>query len=152
LLKIIGPRYLLAGCALGWGIVTLCMAFIQNVGGLYTCRLLIGFFEAAIFPCIDVYIGMVYKKEERGQRAAIIFAFSAFSSAFGGLLAYGLTQINGPNGFQGWRWLFIVEGIITILIVVRNLPTNQHFTQLLTKLYSRCIGFYSPTMPGLLGS
>lgn len=117
LLKIIGPRYLLAGCAFCWGLTTLCMGFIQNVGGLYTCRLLIGLFEAAIFPCIDVYIGMVYKKEERGKRAAMIFAFSAFSSAFGGLLAFGLTQINGPNGFSGWRWLFVVEGIITILIV-----------------------------------
>jgi len=117
LLKIIGPRYLLAGCAFCWGVTTLCMAFIQGVGGLYACRLLMGFFEAAIFPCIDVYIGMVYKKEERGQRSAIIFAFSAFSSAFGGLLAYGLTQIKGPNGFAGWRWLFVVEGILTILIV-----------------------------------
>jgi MFS family permease len=117
LLKIIGPRHLLAGCALGWGATCLGMGFIQNVGGLYACRLLIGFFEAAIFPCIDVYIGMVYKKSERGQRAAAIFAFSALSSAFGGLLAFGLTQIHGPNGFSGWRWLFIVEGIITILIV-----------------------------------
>ncbi|RDW85321.1 hypothetical protein BP6252_02911 [Coleophoma cylindrospora] len=117
LLKIIGPRYLLAGCAFCWGVTTLGMGFIQNVAGLYTCRLLIGFFEAAIFPCIDVYIGMVYKKEERGTRSAVIFAFSSFSSAFGGLLAFGLTQIHGPNGFSGWRWLFIVEGVITLFIV-----------------------------------
>lgn len=65
----------------------------------------------------DVYIGMVYKKEERGKRSAIIFAFSAFSSAFGGLLAFGLTQIKGPGSMVGWRWLFVVEGCITILLV-----------------------------------
>lgn len=52
LLKIVGPRYLLATCAFCWGLTTLCMGFIQNVAGLYTCRLLIGLFEAAIFPCI----------------------------------------------------------------------------------------------------
>lgn len=117
LLKIIGPKRLLAGCAFCWGVTTLCMAFITNWQGLYACRLLIGLFEAAIFPCIDVYIGMVYKKEERGKRASIIFAFSALSSAFGGLLAFGLTQINGPNGFAGWRWLFVVEGLLTLLVV-----------------------------------
>jgi len=54
LLKIIGPRYLLAGCAFCWGATTLGMGFINNAGSLYACRLLIGFFEAAIFPCIDV--------------------------------------------------------------------------------------------------
>jgi MFS family permease len=78
---------------------------------------LIGLFEAGLIPCIDVYLGWVYKKSERGKRSAVIFAFSAFASAFGGLLAYGLTQINGPNGFQGWRWLFCVEGAMTLIIV-----------------------------------
>lgn len=60
---------------------------------------------------------MVYKKSERGKRSSVIFAFSAFSSAFGGLLAYGLTQIHGPNGFEGWRWLFVIEALITIVLV-----------------------------------
>lgn len=76
-----------------------------------------GLFEAGLIPCIDVYIGMVYKKSERGKRSAVIFAFSAFSSAFGGLLAYGLTQVHGPNGWEGWRWLFAVEGAMTLVLV-----------------------------------
>lgn len=84
---------------------------------LYASRLLLGFFEAGLIPCIDVYIGLVYKKRERGQHSAIIFAFSAISSAFGGILAFGLTQIKGPGDFQGWHWLFVVEAILTIVIV-----------------------------------
>lgn len=92
-------------------------AFIQNWQGLYACRLLIGFFEAGLIPSINVYIGSVYKKSERGKRSSVIFAFSAFSSAFGGILAFGLTQIKGPNGFAGWRWLFCIEGAITLLAV-----------------------------------
>jgi MFS family permease len=92
-------------------------AFIESWKGLYACRLLTGFFEAGLIPCIDVYIALVYKKSERGKRSAVIFAFSAFSSAFGGLLAYGLTQVHGPHGWEGWRWLFAVEGAMTIVLV-----------------------------------
>jgi MFS family permease len=110
-------RYLLAFCAFAWGLVTLSMAFVHNWQGLYVCRLLMGFFEAGLIPCIEVYIGLVYNRSERAKRAAIIFGFSAIASAFGGLLAYGLTQITGPNGFQGWRWLFVVEGGLTLLVV-----------------------------------
>lgn len=79
--------------------------FIQSWKGLYSCRLLIGLFESGLIPSINVYIAMVYKKSERGKRSAVIFAFSAFSSAFGGVLAYGLTQISGPDGFAGWRFV-----------------------------------------------
>ncbi|KAJ5682212.1 high-affinity nicotinic acid transporter [Penicillium macrosclerotiorum] len=117
LLKIIGPKPLLSTCAFCWGVTTLGMAFIKNWQGLYACRLLMGFFEAGLIPCINVYIALVYKKSERGKRSATIFAFSAFSSAFGGLLAYGLTQVHGPNGWEGWRWLFAVEGAMTLVLV-----------------------------------
>ena len=86
LLKIIGPNYLLGFCAFSWGVTTLSMGLIHNVGGLYTCRLFLGLFEACIAPCFEVYIGYVYKKRERAKRMAIVFAFSALASAFGGLL------------------------------------------------------------------
>ncbi|KAH7025161.1 major facilitator superfamily domain-containing protein [Microdochium trichocladiopsis] len=117
LLKVVGPKPLMTICALCWGCVCLGMSFIQNYHGLYACRLLIGFFEAGLIPCVNVYIGAVYKKSERGQRSSFIFAFSALSSAFGGILAFGLTQIRTAH-FAGWRWLFAVEGAITILVTV----------------------------------
>lgn len=86
LLKVIGPNYLLGSCALAWGLTTMSMGFIQNAGGLYTCRLCLGLSEACIAPCFEVYIGYVYKQNERGKRLAIIFAFSALASVFGGLM------------------------------------------------------------------
>lgn len=98
------------------GIVCLGTGFVQNWQGLYACRLLTGLFEAGLIPCIDVYLGLVYKKSERGKRSAAIFAFSATASAFGGLFAYGLTQIHTSTYFSSWRALFIIEGIITICI------------------------------------
>ncbi|CAJ2506731.1 Uu.00g079170.m01.CDS01 [Anthostomella pinea] len=116
LLKIIGPKYLLTGCCFCWGMVCLCTAFIENWQGLYACRMLIGFFEAGLIPCINVYIGLIYKKSERGKRSAVIFAFSALASAFGGIFAFALTRIHTGTYFSTWRSLFIIEGIITILV------------------------------------
>ncbi|KAF4125409.1 nicotinic acid transporter [Geosmithia morbida] len=116
MLKAIGPKPLMATCALLWGCCTLGMSFIQNYNGLYACRLLIGVFEAGLIPCINVCLGWIYNKSERGKRSSVIFAFSAFSSAFGGLLAFGLTQIETAN-FEGWRWLFVVESIMTLVLV-----------------------------------
>ncbi|KAH7322459.1 major facilitator superfamily domain-containing protein [Stachybotrys elegans] len=116
LLKVIGPKPLMSISAFCWGTVCLGMAFISDYRGLYACRLLIGLFEAGLIPCINVYLGWVYKKSERGQRSSFIFAWSAFSSAFGGLLAFGLTQIRTAN-FEGWRWLFAIEGAMTIIFV-----------------------------------
>ncbi|KAI8192398.1 putative transporter [Colletotrichum sp. SAR 10_75] len=116
LLKIIGPKHLLTFCCLAWGIVCLGTGFVHNWQGLYACRMLIGFFEAGLIPCINVYIGMVYKKSERGKRSSIIFAFSAIASAFGGIFAYALTQIRTGTYFSTWRALFIVEGCMTIVI------------------------------------
>lgn len=116
LLKIIGPKYLLTCCCFAWGVVCLCTGFIQNWQGLYACRLLIGLFEAGLIPCINVFLGMTYKKSERGKRSSVIFAFSALASAFGGIFAYGLTQIRTNGPFTSWRALFITEGCLTVLI------------------------------------
>ncbi|KAF7547916.1 hypothetical protein G7046_g8859 [Stylonectria norvegica] len=117
LLKIVGPKPLLAICATSWGCVTIGMGFVQNWQGLYACRLLLGLFEAGLIPCLETYLGLVYKRDERGTRMVMVYSWSAISSAFGGLLAFGLTQINGPHGFAGWRWLFIVEGILTLSVI-----------------------------------
>ncbi|KAK8240199.1 high-affinity nicotinic acid transporter [Phyllosticta capitalensis] len=114
LLKVIGPKYLLSFCTVAWGLICLCTGFVQNWQGLYTCRLLLGLFEAGLIPCINVYLGMVYNKEERGKRSSVIFAFSAVSSAFGGVLAFGLTQIHTATYFKSWRALFIFEGALTL--------------------------------------
>jgi MFS family permease len=87
LLKTVGVHNLLAFCGGAWGVTTLCMGFIQNATGLYTCRLLIGLFEAGVAPCYDIYVSSIYKKNERVKRIAVIFGFASLANALGGLMA-----------------------------------------------------------------
>ncbi|KAF3008190.1 hypothetical protein E8E14_007999 [Neopestalotiopsis sp. 37M] len=83
-------------------------------------RLLIGAFEAGFFPGIVYFITIWYRHNERSIRIAYVIAFCNLAGAFGGAIAYGIGHINGAAGLQGFRWLFIIEGIITMLSV---LPT-----------------------------
>lgn len=115
-LKIVGPKHLLSACMLGWGIVCLGTGFVKNVHQLYACRLLLGFFEAGLIPCINAYIGMVYLKSEMSMRSAVYYSFSACAGAFGGLLASAVSNVK-TAGLPSWSWLFIIEGIITISLV-----------------------------------
>lgn len=116
LMKIVGAKNLLSCCMLGWGVVCLGMGFIKNVHQLYACRLLLGLFEAGLIPCINAYIGMVYLKSEMSMRSAVYYCFSAIAGAFGGLLASAVNNLN-TGGLASWSWLFIIEGIITIVLV-----------------------------------
>lgn len=89
-----------------WSLTTIFSGFVQNVGGLYATRLILGACEAGLFPCLNLYLTMVYRREEQAKRVAYLFVCSALSGAFGGLLAYALLKMDGVSGLAGWRSVF----------------------------------------------
>jgi MFS family permease len=91
---------------------------MHTAGQLYASRLLLGFFESGMFPCLAVYLSTFYKPEEQGLRIAYLLVSAALSGAFGGLFAYALLKMDGVGGLAGWRWLFIVEGCATVVVSV----------------------------------
>ena len=103
--------------AAAWAIVTIGTAFVKSYGALLACRLILGLCEAGFFPCISLYITMVYNRKEQGLRFAYLFAATSFSGMFGGLIATGITKIGEAGGLRSWSWLYIVEGLISLLIV-----------------------------------
>ncbi|KAI1865273.1 hypothetical protein JX265_008320 [Neoarthrinium moseri] len=105
----------LLGC---WGALTVGFAGVRNYGTVLALRLLIGLFEAGFFPGIVYFITIWYRHDERAVRIALVIAFCNLAGAFGGAIAFGIGHINGAGGLQGFRWLFIIEGIITILSVI----------------------------------
>lgn len=76
---------------------------------------------------------MYYKRHELQWRMSLFFAASIIAGAFGGLLAYGIDNLDGTGGYSAWRWIFIIEGIITcgisviLKVFVVNWPENAKF-------------------------
>lgn len=104
LMKLLTPRYLLTTVCVIWSVTTICTGFVQNIGGLYVTRLILGACEAGLFPCLNLYLTMIYKRDEMAKRVSYLFVCAALSGAFGGLLAYALLQMDGVGGYAGWRY------------------------------------------------
>ncbi|PSN63696.1 MFS transporter [Corynespora cassiicola Philippines] len=109
------PSLWLGFLLFAWGALTIGFAGVQNYATVVVLRFLIGAFEAGFFPGIVYFITIWYRFNERAVRIAIVIAFCNLAGAFGGAIAFGVGHINGAAGLEGFRWLFIIEGIITLL-------------------------------------
>ncbi|KAL6401151.1 high-affinity nicotinic acid transporter [Ilyonectria robusta] len=111
-----GANTILAVAMVGWSVITLGTGFIKNYHQAIAMRLLLGIFESALFPCLAFIISTVYSREQQAKRIAVLYGAIALSGAFGGLIAYGIQLMGERAGLAAWRWLFIIEGCISIVI------------------------------------
>ncbi|KAH7183386.1 major facilitator superfamily domain-containing protein [Fusarium flagelliforme] len=114
ILKKVRPSIWLSFLVLSWGIVMTCMGVVQNFEGLVACRVILGVFEAGFFPGAVFIVSSWYPRHELQQRLAIFYTASAFSGALSGLLAFGIARLDGARGIAGWRWIFLIEGAVTV--------------------------------------
>ena len=89
---------------------------VKNYPGLMAARAALGIAEGGLFPGVTFYITMWYRRHECGFRMAIFFSAATAAGAFGGLLARGITEMDGLGGLDGWAWIFILEGLITFVV------------------------------------
>jgi len=99
LLKRLRPSVFIPIIMILWGICMTFMGFVTNWSGLMAARWWLGFAEAGLFPGVNYYLSCWYKRSEFGIRAAIFFSAAAVAGSFGGLLAAGISQMDG----QGWQ-------------------------------------------------
>jgi MFS family permease len=112
-----------------WGTVMTLMGVVQNFGGLCAARFFLGVFEAGFFPGAIYLVGQWYPPERTQFRMALFYCASAASGAFSGLLAAAIANMNGIGNYEGWRWIFIIEGLGTVLMGVAvfwMLPDSPH--------------------------
>jgi MFS family permease len=116
LLKKLRPSIWLPAIMVAWGIVTTLTGLVQDYHGLVVARLFLGVAEAGLYPGVTFYITMWYCRSEAQFRQSLFYSGASIAGAFSGLLAYALAKMNGVGGLEGWRWIFIIEGILTALV------------------------------------
>jgi len=118
---------------LAWGIVATLLGVCTNLGGFVAARFFLGVTESGLFPGVVYYLSMWYKRSETHYRVALFFSAASFAGAFGGILAYGIGFMRGVGSYAGWRWIFILEGLLTIVVAfgayffIHNYPDTAPF-------------------------
>ncbi|KAF2018172.1 MFS general substrate transporter [Aaosphaeria arxii CBS 175.79] len=113
----IGARWWLSFLIIAWGCCVLGMGFVNDWKALTVLRAFLGVFEAGLFPGSVFIIGSWYRQFETARRVSIFYMASLLASGFGPIFAYALSLIRVGDGMyrSGWRWIFIIEGIVTIV-------------------------------------
>ncbi|KAI9368611.1 major facilitator superfamily domain-containing protein [Aspergillus egyptiacus] len=133
LLKRLRPSIFIPVIMVLWGVCMMCMGFVHNWAGLMAVRWFLGLTEAGLFPGVNYFLSCWYKRSEVGVRMAIFFSAAALAGSFGGLLAAAIALMDGVGGKEGWAWIFILEGLVTIVVgvisfwMVHDFPDEARF-------------------------
>jgi MFS family permease len=116
LLRFIGPRLFFASITTGFGIITLCTAFITTWRQMIALRILLGISMSGIYPGLSFLISTWYTRKEQQLRFAFLQSGEIIVLATGSIVNFGLNHLDGYAGLRGWRWMFLVQGCITTLL------------------------------------
>lgn len=120
-----GARRWMSLLMLVWGLCSAGTALVSNRQELAFARILLGFAEAGFAPGLILYLTYWLPSEYRGRVLASVLMFTAGVSVISGPMASALFLLDGKLGLAGWQWLFIAEGLPTVLlagVIFRFLP------------------------------
>jgi MFS family permease len=115
LLKRMSPRNWQFRIIFTWGAVLACHAAVKNKQGMYAARFFLGMAEAGMFPGIAAQLCSWYRSDEMGKPIMWMFGFQNCSGVIGSILAYGISYLDGKGGLSAWQWVFLLEGLGTVL-------------------------------------
>lgn len=117
LLKKFGARMWIARIMITWGIVSSCMMFVKDEWSFYVMRFILGLAEAGFFPGVIFYLTLWYPSRLRASRTAWFVAAIAVAGVIGNPISgWVMDTFSGALGVTGWQWLFLLEGIPSILV------------------------------------
>ncbi|OMP81932.1 putative transporter, partial [Diplodia seriata] len=130
------PSWYMGSCMMLWAVVSALTALSKDFKGLLLTRFFLGVTEAPYYPGALYMLSIFYTRKEIATRISILYTGNILATAFAGLIAAGIFHgMDDLGGISGWRWLFILQGIVTFVIAVVGcfvLPDFPHNTKWLT--------------------
>jgi len=113
-----GPRRWIAVMMISWGTLSTCLMFVTTPAGFYTLRLLTGAAEAGFFPGVVLYLSQWFPTFRRGRIMALFMCAIPVSGLIGGPFSGWILShfAAGQGGLAGWQWMFMLQGIPTVLL------------------------------------
>lgn len=142
IIQYVPPSRWLPGTMILWGLIMMLMGFVKNYPQLAGVRFCLGIAESGYYSGVTYYLTMWYPKYMLQRRFAIFLGAATSAGAFSGILAYGINFMNGDDGYLGWSWIFIIEGVATVvvgcvaLLIMVDYPSTAKF---LTPNEQQCI-------------
>ncbi|KIW47398.1 uncharacterized protein PV06_00096 [Exophiala oligosperma] len=118
LLKRLRPSVFIPVITIAWGICTTTLGLVHNFGGFLTTRAFLGLTEGGLYPAVIYFLSCWYKRSELGIRMAFFVSAASLAGSFGSLLAAAIAKMDGVGGKAGWAWIFILEGLATVVLGV----------------------------------
>jgi MFS family permease len=113
----VGARKTLLRIMSCWGVVAAAMMFVSTPTMFYVLRFFLGVFEAGFFPGVLLYLTYWYPNARRGRIIALFMSATAIAGIIAGPLSGGIMKyMDGMNGWAGWQWLFLVQGLPATLL------------------------------------
>lgn len=103
-----------------WAILSTLTAVAKDFKGLLVTRFFLGTIEAPFYPGALYMLATFYTRREIATRISILFTANICGTAFAGLIAIGVFQMDQIAGITGWRWLFFIQGGLTFVISVAS--------------------------------
>lgn len=132
----VGARRWIARIMITWGVLSAGTMFVNSPTSFYVIRFLLGAAEAGFFPGIILYLTYWYPAARRSKATSLFLAAIPFSGILGGPMSGWILQgMGGVNGWAGWQWLFLLQGLPTIalgVVVWRYLDDRVKDAQWLT--------------------
>lgn len=112
----VGARRWIGNLMIVWGVIASAMMLVRGVASFYTLRALLGVVEAGFFPGMILYLTYWFPAVERARAVASFMTAIPISGVVGGPISGALLGLNGVAGLAGWQWLFLLEGLPSVLL------------------------------------
>ncbi|KAK8031837.1 MFS general substrate transporter [Apiospora arundinis] len=131
--RTVGPRPWFAFITFAFGLITLCTAFVQTWRQMIALRVLLGMAMSGVYPGLTYLISTWYRRDEQQTRYAFLQSGEVIVLATGGIVNYAVNKnLGGRAGLAGWRWMFLVQGLISCVLGIVtyfwivDFPENAH--------------------------